>query len=109
MAKALGASEVYSTGSNVDLIKGLGADVVVNYKEESLMDGLKGKNFDAVFDTVGGMEHWQVAQASMKKTGGRFITIVGDNPEDAPISTLAKIVWRYVMGKLGVGMPYWFF
>ncbi|CAB9497629.1 Mycocerosic acid synthase-like polyketide synthase [Seminavis robusta] len=106
MAKALGASEVYSTGSNVELIKGLGADVVVNYKEESLMDALKGKDFDLVFDTIGGLEHWQIAQASLKK-GGRFITVVGDG--GSLVSLIAKATWRKMLGSVGLGIPYAFF
>ena len=103
MAKALGASEVYSTGSSVDMIKGFGANVVVNYKEESLMDGLKGQDFDLVFDTIGGYEHWEVAQASMKK-GGTYITIVGDGGNI--LSNLLKWQWRSLKGKISGG-PYY--
>ena len=97
MAKALGASEVYATGSQVDTIKSFGADVVVNYKEEPLMDALKGKDFDLVFDTIGGKEHWEVGYASLKQ-GGQFITIVGDG--GSLISLFAKAVWRKAMGKI---------
>ncbi|CAB9515310.1 Mycocerosic acid synthase-like polyketide synthase [Seminavis robusta] len=106
MAKALGASEVYATGSNTELIKGLGADVVVNYKEESLMDALKGKDFDLVFDTIGGLEHWQVAKESLKKKGGKFITLNDDG--GSLLTMLAKAVWRSIIGSVGLGMPYAF-
>lgn len=95
IAKALGASEVTSTGSQVEQIKSLGADVVVNYKEESLMDALKGKDFDVVYDTIGGLEHWQVAQASLKK-GGIFVTIVGDG--GSLLNTMGGMVWRKLKG-----------
>lgn len=103
MAKALGASEVYSTGSQVETIKGFGADVVVNYKEESLMDALKGKDFDVVYDTIGGLEHWQVAQASLKK-GGVFITIVGDG--GGLLNTVSNVVWRKLKGGVTGGPQY---
>lgn len=103
MAKALGASEVYSTGSSVDMIKGFGADVVVNYKEESLMDGLKGQDFDLVFDTIGGYEHWEVAQASMKKDG-TFISIVGDGGN--MLGMVLKWQWRKLKGKIAGGPHY---
>ena len=92
MAKAMGASEVYSTGSDVDMIKRLGADVVVNYKEQSLMEALKGKEFDVVYDTIGGYEHWEIAQASLKKNG-TFVTIAGDGDKSFPV-ILGKIMWR---------------
>jgi len=77
MAKAMGASHVYATGSSVDMIKGLGADTVINYKEKSVVDELKGKNLDIVFDCVGGYEGWEAAKVGLKK-GGTFVTIVGD-------------------------------
>lgn len=103
MAKAMGASEVYATGSNVDLIKGFGADVVVNYKETSLMDALKGKDFDVVYDTVGGYEHWQIARASLK-SGGHFVSIVGDGK--GLYSTILSLFWRKFYGKLFGGPSY---
>jgi len=98
MAKALGAAEVTSTGSNVEQIKSFGADVVVNYKEETLMDALKGKDFDIVYDTVGGLEHWQVAQASLKK-GGIFVTIVGDG--GSLLNTIGGVVLRKLKSVAG--------
>ena len=104
MAKALGAAQVYATGSNVDLIKKLGADVVVNYKEESLMDSLKGKDFDVVFDTIGGVEHWQVGQAALKKKDGTFITIVGDG--GSLVTIIGKSLWRKLKGNL-TGGPFY--
>lgn len=107
MAKALGASEVYSTGSNVEMIKGFGADVVVNYKEESLMDALKGKDFDMVFDTIGGKEHWDIACASLKPKGGAFVTVVGDGGSLPKM--IGQIIWRKLVGKLTGGPGYIFF
>jgi len=107
MAKALGASEVYATGSNVEMIKGFGADVVVNYKEENLMDALKGKDFDIVFDTIGGKEHWDIGYAALKPKGGEYLTIVGDGGN--MFSLIAKAIGRHLMGKLKGGPFYTFF
>lgn len=90
-AKALGASEVFATGSDVKMIKSFGADVVVNYKNESLLDTLRGREFDVVYDTIGGYEHWKVAKEALKPSG-RFITIVGDGGS-LPM-TLFSIIWR---------------
>lgn len=104
MAKALGASEVVATGSQVDTIKSFGADHVVNYKEENLMDALQGKDFDLVYDTIGGYLHWQVGQASLKQ-GGKYVTIAGDYdgkgfPGGLP-GMIASTMWRKFMSYFG--------
>lgn len=77
MAKALGAAEVVATGSSVEMIAALGADRVVNYKEEDIGEALRGMELDLVFDTVGGVEGWVAAKGALKK-GGRFVTVAGD-------------------------------
>jgi NADPH:quinone reductase-like Zn-dependent oxidoreductase len=64
--KTLGASEVIAAGSSVGMIKGFGADTVINYSEQSIADELKGKELDLVFDTIAGYEAWRI-----------FLTIVG--------------------------------
>jgi NADPH:quinone reductase len=60
LAKWAGA-QVFATGSSkekLDIATQLGADVGINYREESVQDYLQkytdGKGFDIVFDTVGG-------------------------------------------------------
>lgn len=93
IAKAMGASEIYATGSSVDMIKELGADVVINYKEQSVEDELKGKELDIVFDCVGGIEGWRAAQGALKKDG-KFVTIVGDN--NGLVKTMAGAAFRMV-------------
>ena len=57
------------------------------------MDSLSGKEFDLVFDTIGGCEHWLVGKAALKSSKtSRFITIVGDGG-GLPM-TMAMVVWR---------------
>jgi len=102
-AKSMGASEVYSTGSSVEMIKGFGADVVINYKEKSLMDSLKGQNFDIVFDTIGGYEHYEVALASMKPTA-TYLTIVGDG--GGMLNVIVKMMCRKLWAKVFGGPKY---
>eukprot|EP00529_Nitzschia_sp_RCC80_P031203 CAMPEP_0113493502 /NCGR_PEP_ID=MMETSP0014_2-20120614/28624_1 /TAXON_ID=2857 /ORGANISM="Nitzschia sp." /LENGTH=360 /DNA_ID=CAMNT_0000387365 /DNA_START=52 /DNA_END=1134 /DNA_ORIENTATION=+ /assembly_acc=CAM_ASM_000159 len=103
IAKAMGASEVYSTGSDVDKIKSFGADHVVNYKEQNLMDALKGQDFDLVYDTIGGYEHWNVGHAALKKGGGStFVTIAGDiTPTTGLPGYLLKVAWRKLVSYFG--------
>ena len=52
IAKALGAhvTAVCST-RNVDMVRGLGADEVIDYTKDDFVDG--GPRFDLIFDTVG--------------------------------------------------------
>jgi NADPH:quinone reductase-like Zn-dependent oxidoreductase len=107
IAKAMGASEVCATGSQVDLMKKLGADSVVNYKEQNLLEALKGKDFDLVFDTIGSFEHWEIAKASMKSTG-TFVTIAVDN-SGGMVKNLASIAWRSMSAKVFGGQQYRFF
>lgn len=59
LAKAIGAvvSTTVSSNEKAQLVKSLGVDHVINYKEESVEDYVErltnGKGFDVVFDTVG--------------------------------------------------------
>ena len=52
IAKALGAETVAATGSNTALIKELGADVAINYREADWGEVLSGQNYDVIFETV---------------------------------------------------------
>ena len=106
MAKAMGASEVCATGSQVELMKKLGADLVVNYKEQNLMETLKGKDFDLVFDTIGSLEHWKIAKASMKPKGV-FVTIMGDDTGHL-MKDVATILWRSMKSMILGGQKYRF-
>jgi len=106
MAKAMGASEVWATGSQVELMKKLGADSVVNYKEHNLMESLQGKDFDLIFDTIGSLEHWEISKASMKPKGV-FVTIVGDDT-GSMINDVAAIAWRTMKSKVFGGQKYRF-
>lgn len=51
IAKALGAT-VAATGSKVDLLESLGADVTINYREQDWSEVLAGQDYDLVFATV---------------------------------------------------------
>ena len=74
LAKHLGA-HVATTAStaNVDLVKDLGADVVVDYKQQAFETVLHG--YDVVLDTLGG----ETLEKSLQvlKPGGKVISIAG--------------------------------
>ena len=56
LAKLMGATVAMILVKQVkDLVKSLGADEIINYKTENFENILK--NYDAVFDTLGGTRH----------------------------------------------------
>lgn len=84
IAKALGAevTTVCST-ANIDLVKGFGADHVVDYKTEDF-HGLD-VEFDIIFDVIGG-EDSSACQNILKKDG-RFITTSTSGKKIAQVLT----------------------
>lgn len=78
-AKAKGAY-VYTTTSttNVEWVKALGADRVIDYKTESYKT--IAKDLDIVFDTLG--ENYTVDAFELIKQGGTVITVIGAFDED---------------------------
>ena len=54
--------------------------LVIDYTKYNFGELLRHQNYDMVFDCVGGKEQWESAQQILKP-GGRFVTIVGDDPQ----------------------------
>ena len=79
IAKSLGAY-VATTGSskNEDLLKSLGADIVINYEKNNFENEIK--DYDIVFDTMGG----KIQENSYKvlKKGGILVSIVEAPDQD---------------------------
>jgi len=83
LAKTLGAYVVTTvSGNDKDFVKQLGADEVIDYKNEKFEEKIKdpstgsGQVFDAVFDTVGG----EVTNKSLQvlKKGGVLVSMIGE-------------------------------
>jgi len=74
LAKELGAEVTTTTSQkNIDLVKSLGADRVIDYHHEDFADILT--NYDAVFDTLGGKQLEQAFR--IVKPGGQVVSITG--------------------------------
>jgi NADPH:quinone reductase-like Zn-dependent oxidoreductase len=74
LAKHLGATvATTATGKNAELVRSLGADVVVDYKEEDFADVLSG--YDVVLDSLGG-ENLEKS-LTVLKPGGQAISVTG--------------------------------
>ncbi|MBP1965663.1 NADP-dependent oxidoreductase [Paenibacillus aceris] len=88
LAKMMGAS-VTTTASDkgYDLVKSLGADLIINYKQENFEEMLTG--YDAVFDTLGGA----ALEKSFRilKPSGQIVSISG--VPNARFGKEAKLGW----------------
>ncbi len=74
LAKHLGATVATTTSTaNIDLVKGLGADVVLDYKKQAFETVLH--DYDVVLDTLGGATLEKSLQ--VLKPGGKIISIAG--------------------------------
>lgn len=75
LAKCLGAYVITTTSSkNIDFVKSLGADEVIDYKTQNFEQVLK--NIDIVFDTLGGEALYKSFQ--ILRPGGWVVSISGD-------------------------------
>lgn len=78
LAKGAGATVIATASADkVDYVKKLGADWVINYRQDNFMDAVRKRypdGIDAVFDTVGG----KVQQESLRvlRSGGRLASIL---------------------------------
>jgi NADPH:quinone reductase-like Zn-dependent oxidoreductase len=74
LAKHLGATvATTASGENAELVRGLGADVVVDYKKEDFAEVLSG--YDVVLDSLGG-ENLEKS-LTVLKPGGQAIGVAG--------------------------------
>ena len=74
LAKWKGAQVITTTSTrNVEFVRDLGADAVIDYTRQTLLDGIK--NVDVVLDTIGG----DVLKDSFKvvKRGGSIVSLPG--------------------------------
>lgn len=81
IAKAIGAFVATTVSTNdIEFAKKLGADEVIDYKQQKFEEIVK--DFDAVFDTVGG--DTQEKSIGVLKKGGTIVSMLGQpNPEKA--------------------------
>jgi len=98
LAKELGASEIVAISSRVDYCKSLGATQVVNYREEKWEEVLKGKDFDAFYDCVGGYDCWKSA-SEVLNSSGQYLTVNGDKPGPVNASRIFSTVTSNVNRK----------
>jgi NADPH:quinone reductase-like Zn-dependent oxidoreductase len=75
LAKSLGAFVATTTSSaNLELVKSLGADQVIDYKRQDYVQELS--DFDLVFDTLGG--DYTLDAFKVIKQGGQVVSVSGE-------------------------------
>jgi len=80
LAKALGASRVITaaTGGGIDVMKKLGADIVIDFHKQDLFDALEEDSVDVVFDNFGRQGTADKAMHAIR-SGGVFMILMGGN------------------------------
>jgi NADPH:quinone reductase-like Zn-dependent oxidoreductase len=93
-AKAKGAF-VYTTTStkNVEWVKELGADRVIDYKKENYLD--IAKDLDIVYDTLGG--DYTVDAFKVIKKGGSVVSIAGDVDDSSAKKLGLNLIIRFFL------------
>jgi NADPH:quinone reductase-like Zn-dependent oxidoreductase len=101
LAKHLGATVAATTSAaNLDLVRSLGADVVIDYKTQDFSKVLSG--YDVVLNSLDG----ETLEKSLDvlKPGGKLISISG--PPDPAFAKEQGLPWvvRQVLGRISVGI-----
>ncbi len=101
LAKHVGATVATTTSTaNVDLVRSLGADIVIDYKKEDFADVLR--EYDVVLNSLDKV----TLEKSLRvlKPGGQLVSISG--PPDAAFARSLGASWvlRMIMGVLSYGI-----
>jgi NADPH:quinone reductase-like Zn-dependent oxidoreductase len=94
LAKHLGAIVATTTSTaNLDWVKGLGADIVIDYRKDDFATILR--DYDVVLDTLGG----EILEKSLRvlKPGGKLVSISGPPDPDFAREMGANWVLRLAM------------
>jgi len=96
LAKHFGAQVTgVCSASNANLVEALGADYVIDYKNESL--GKEGLIYDVIFDTVGRLN--RKALKTLLGDKGKFISVIA-NPGKITVTDLVRLNELVEAGKL---------
>jgi len=101
LAKHLGATVATTTSTaNIDLVKGLGADITIDYKKEDFETILK--DYDVVLNS----QDAKTLEKSLKvlKTGGKVISISGPPDPDFGKEINANWLMKIIMKFLSAGI-----
>lgn len=101
IAKILGAHvTVTCSGPNVELVKSLGADEVIDYRTENVVHTLtrKGQQYDLIADNVFNSADIYWSSHKYLKTEGRYVTIAGNAQFSVIKDMLSIMFWPKALG-----------
>ena len=102
IAKHIGAHvTAVCSGRNVALVKEIGADKVINYREQSVISPTD--TYDVVVDTVGTLS-WAQAQHGIK-VGGKMVLIAGKTSDMIFGGIKAKLAGKTMIGGVASEAP----
>ena len=81
-----------SSARDIDLVRGLGADEVIDYRTQRFEDAVA--DLDLVFDTVGG-ETWERSW-DVLRPGGRLVSIAVPRPPEREPGDGRRAIWFVV-------------
>ena len=103
IAKALGAEVTAVCRSrNVEMVRRLGADHVVDYTKESYLDSVGG--FDLIVDNVGNNSFWANRRPLAK--GGRYVMVSG--PKGKWLGPVRRMLWSLLVSSFVAEKFAWF-
>lgn len=95
LAKIMGAYVIATTSAkNKDYVLELGADEVINYENESVVDVLKDNPVDVVFESLWGQ--FQLDAIQVLKPAGKLVSISGVMPEAEQAAKEAGVSAEFV-------------
>jgi NADPH:quinone reductase-like Zn-dependent oxidoreductase len=104
LAKLYKPSLVASTSTQHEMLKSLGVDQPIDYRSTNWweLEEFKKQPLDVIIDCVGGNNHFSKARAVLKSrwSGGRFVAVVGDDPEplvqriDQLLAFAMRMLWK---------------
>jgi NADPH:quinone reductase-like Zn-dependent oxidoreductase len=101
LAKHIGATVATTTSTaNIDLVKSLGADIVIDYRKDDFEKALKG--YDVVLNSLG--KDTLEKSLNVLKPGGKLISISGPPDADFAKDTGSNWFLQQVMCLLSFGM-----
>eukprot|EP01135_Chromosphaera_perkinsii_P003440 Nk52_evm9s243 gene=Nk52_evmTU9s243 len=112
IAKSLGAYVTATCSErNIELVKSLGADEVLDYTEKSYADELAGKEYDCIVDIVGSPNIYENSQRILKKNTGILVSTLGEfgKYEEVSVGSMLKSVgsfWKKRANYYLYGQPF---
>jgi NADPH:quinone reductase-like Zn-dependent oxidoreductase len=83
--------------ANLELVRSLGADMVIDYTEEDFTN--TGKQYDLIFDAVGKKKSSHLLYKKALNPNGKYISVDDDNPGKHPVCAANMVILKELTEK----------